>query len=246
MEHVEEGIDKAFANFVEFLEGKGAIVELSVCDPVAEDFVDEVFNIGLGDLGQGATCGLDSIGEEDNSAFLEGGARAIVAVGALIDGGAVAFAFFFMGVVFEPFARLVVEVLDEAGAVVLFDDINDNARQFVFAGEFDAFLDVGLDNEGTHGRVLLVVGVEPTPLVFGKVFGFYEFADIVKEATDAAEEGAGTDRGGGVFGEVGNHEAVMVSAGCLDLHAAKEGVVEIGEFEQGDVGGDFKEVFKEG
>ena len=38
----------------------------------------------------------------------------------------------------------------------------------------------------------------------------------------------------------------MVSAGCFDLHASQEGVVEIGEFEQGDVGGDFKEVFKEG
>ena len=139
-----------------------------------------------------------------------------------------------------------VEVLDEAGAVVLFDDINDNAGQFVFAGEFNAFLDVGFDDEGTHGRGLFVMGVEPAPLVFGEVFRFYEFSDVMEEAADAAEEGAGAECGGGVFGEVGTHEAVMVSAGGRDLHAAKEGVVEIGEFEQGDVGGDFKEVLQEG
>ena len=186
MEHVEEGIDKAFSDLVEFLKGKGAIVELSVFDTVAEDFVDEVFNVGLGNLGQGTTGGLNTIGEEDNGAFLEGGARTVVAVGALIDCGAVAFAFLFVGVVFESFAGLMVEVLDEAGAVVLFDDINDNAGQFVFAGEFDAFLDVGFDDEGTHGRVFFVMGVEPAPLVFGKVFGFYEFADVMEEAADAA------------------------------------------------------------
>lgn len=199
MEHVEKGIDKAFAYFIEFLEGEGAVVELTVFDTVAEDFVDEVFNVGLGDFGQGPTGGLDSIGEEDDGAFLKGGARAIVAVGTLIDGGAVVFAILFMRVVFESFAGLMVEVLDEAGAVVLFNNINDNTGHFVCPRKFDAFLNVGFNNKGTHGRILCVMGVESTPLVLGEVFRFYEFADIVKEAADAAEEGVGSDRGGGVF-----------------------------------------------
>ena len=48
------------------------------------------------------------------------------------------------------------------------------------------------------------------------------------------------------MGEGGDHEGVVVGAGCLDGHFLEEGVTHVGEFEEGDIGGDSEAFFKEG
>ena len=50
----------------------------------------------------------------------------------------------------------------------------------------------------------------------------------------------------GIFGEVGHHETVVIGAGCLHLHTAQEGVVEVGQLEQCNLGGDLKQLLEDG
>lgn len=98
-----------------------------------------------------------------------------------------------------------VEITDEHGAVVLLDGIHDDGWEFGLAGHFDTFGDVAFDYKSAHGGVDILVWVIDFVLVFGVVFGFGHFTDIVVEGAGSTDESVSSDFDRGFFGEVGDH-----------------------------------------
>ena len=64
-------------------------------------------------------------------------------------------------------------------------------------------------------------------LILRKVIGLTHLANVMKERTCPAQDWIGLHGQGGVFGQVGNHKAVMVSTGSFHLHSPKQGMVEV-------------------
>ena len=85
VQHIQQGIDKARFDLCQFLKSQWALVQLVVRNPLAEDVVDQFLNRGLRDLLEAAAGSFKAVGKENNRTFLEGGAGAVVAVGALVD-----------------------------------------------------------------------------------------------------------------------------------------------------------------
>ena len=56
--------------------------------------------------------------------------------------------------------------------------------------------------------------VAAVELVFGEILGFNEFAYIVEHAAHTGEEGVASDGVACVFGEIGDHEAVVPGSGA--------------------------------
>ena len=127
---------------------------------------------------------------------------------------------------------------------MLLDHVDHRLGQLVLEGEVDAVLDVALDDERGKRRITLVVGIDPFALVLGKVLRLGGLADIVKERADAAEQRVGADGVGGVLGQIGHDQAVVVGAGRFHLRAMQQRMVVIRQFQQGDVGGPLEEAFQ--
>ena len=61
--------------------------------------------------------------------------------------------------------------------------------------------------------------------VLCKVLRFHQFTDVVEISADAAERRVRADRFRGSFGEIGHHEAMMISARRFDGHASQQRMV---------------------
>ena len=62
---------------------------------------------------------------------------------------------------------------------MLADDVDDLLPQLVALGQFRALLDVGRDDERTHGRGQLVMLVGTAELVLDEVFGIGQLARVM-------------------------------------------------------------------
>ena len=150
--HVEDGEGEALLDLGEFLEGEGAVVKLAVGEAFFKKGVYQFLEALCVDLWKGATGGLDGIGKEYDGALLELGLGPGVAVCGLVDllilSIPVSFVFIFILSVFilGLFLRLVVEVLYEACAVVLTDDVDEQLWELVLLGQFDSFGYVAFDD----------------------------------------------------------------------------------------------------
>ena len=87
---------------------------------------------------------------------------------------------------------------------MLLDDIDDALIQFVFEGKIDAFLDVRDDDQCAHAWRKIIVRISLKAHVFGEVFRFHQFADVMEVRADAAKRRVGTDRLGPCFCEIGH------------------------------------------
>lgn len=96
------------------------------------------------------------------------------------------------------------EIVDECGVVVLENDVDDGVGEFVFYGYVYVVFYVCFDDECGEGWVIFVVWVGVVVLIFGVVFGFFGFVDVVEKSVDVGEEWVGVDGVGGVFGELGD------------------------------------------
>ena len=131
--------------------------------------------------------------------------------------------------------------------MVLGDELVDDPGEAVFAGEFDAVLDVSDDDEEAHGGGEFVVAVGVAGgLVFDEVLGLAEFADVVVVGADAAEEAVGADGVAGGFGHDADGEGVVEGAGGFLGEASEEGLVGVAEFQEGHGGGDVEDAFDGG
>ena len=124
--------------------------------------------------------------------------------------------------------------------MVLLDGVEDLLLQAVLEGEVDALLDVGDDDERAHARGEVLVRVGAGRDVFGEVLRLDDLADVVEVGHDAAGGGVEPDGLGARFGEVGDDQAVMVGAGRLHGHLLEERVIEVGQLEPGNGGGDLE------
>jgi hypothetical protein len=183
VEHVQERELETVFDLRDLVEGERGFVELAVGDAVVDDAVDEIAEcLGRGGA-KGARGGFEAVGEGDDGALFELRARAGVAEGGLGDFRMGIFDFRFGrrdgggsggdgGVGFRGFGGglsaafgagggggaglgdgAVVEIADEAGAVVLADDVEDGAGEIVAGGELDAVGDVLADDAGGLGGV---------------------------------------------------------------------------------------------
>lgn len=264
VEHIEQREVETVFDFRNFLEGERGFVELAVGDAIIDDARDEeVESFGSG-LAEGARGGFESVGKGDDRAFFELGARTVVAE-TRFDDGRLEMRQIGVGNLWvsrgnfgggrarrrsESCARLVdgelIKIANQARAVVLTDDVNDGAREIVLACEVHAVRDVLFDDASGFGGIAGVVGVNAVALVFGEVGGLGGFSDVVEQGADAGEEGIGADGVAGVFGELGDDEGVVIRAGRIELHAAEERVIVVGELEECNVRGAFEEGFENG
>src|SRR5690606_37623103 len=105
-----------------------------------------------------------------------------------------------------------VKGFDDAVAVVFGDKVADTVGQAIAAGHFQSVGDVGHDDAGAAVGVEGVVGADAF-VVFGEEGRPGHFAHVVIEGTDANEGAVGTDALGRLFGQVGDHDAVMIGSG---------------------------------
>ena len=166
--------------------------------------------------------------------------RAGVAEGGFLDVGPL------VGPGFGETRRLVEEVLDERGAVVLLDEVDERLGEVVFFRQVDAVLDVADDDEGAHGRgEMLVAAFAAGGDVLDEVLGLEHLADIVEVGSHADEKAVGADRFGGGFGDAGDGDRVVVGAGSAADEFLQERVRGIAELEEADVGHDAEQLFDE-
>ena len=119
---------------------------------IGENRIQHFRDRSTGNFLQAPTGRLHAVREEDDGALLELGLGPGVAVCGLVDllilSITVSFVFFFILSVFilGLFLRLVVEVLYEACAVVLTDDVDEQLWELVLLGQFDSFGYVAFDD----------------------------------------------------------------------------------------------------
>lgn len=242
MHHAEQTFGETGFDAGEFGDGEIAFVELAVGDAVLDDGGDEALNAGGVRLVKAAGRAFDGVGKGDDGGFLELGARAGVAEDVLGNLRDVVFLGFGFTGLFEQFRTLIegafVEVIGQGRAVVLLDDIKDLAVEVVFDAQIDTVFDVSDEDKRAHAGREVIVGILPGGHVFDEVLGFGELANVMKIGADAAEGGAGADGFCGSLGQTGDHQAVVISAGGFDAEATHQRVIEVGEFQPGDVCGD--------
>ncbi len=100
------------------------------------------------------------------------------------------------------------------------NNIDDALVQFVFEREINPFLHVRDNDQRTHCRGQILVRVALEAHVFGEIVGLHQFPDIVKISTDAAESSVSADRFRRSFGQVRDHQAVVIGARRFDGHAS--------------------------
>ena len=124
------------------------------------------------------------------------------------------------------------------------NDIDDALVEFVFEREIDPFLHMRDNDQRAHRRGQILVRVALEVHVFGEIIGLHQFPDIVEIRADAAESGVRADRFRGGFGQVRDHQAVMIGARRFDGHAAQERMVQIRRFQPRNVGRDLEQRFE--
>ena len=202
-----EGAGEGLFDQGEVAEGEIALGELAVHEAFVDHGVDGGFDAAGGGLVNGADNGFAGIADHDDGGFAVLGLGAGVAEFGIgnLRGIAEFFLAFFGGVV---------EIFDQRGAVVLANELVDDRGQAIFAGEFDAVLDVADDDQEAHGGGEFVVAVGAAGgLVLDEVEGLGELADIVIVSADAAEQAVGADGVAGGFGEDADGEGMMEGAG---------------------------------
>jgi len=83
--------------------------------------------------------------------------------------------------------------------------------------------------------------------VFGEVFGFLDFSDVVIEGHGTASAGiSGVGGAGSSFRQMPDEDAVKIRSGGFEGEAAKNRVIETGEFKPREVGSAIERGLKNG
>ena len=213
-------------------------------DDIANEVVDALWRRAV-ETARGA---FDRVGEAHDSGFLCLRTRTGVAETLLAHLGNILLAhvhdFSAKAGILLLLEGALIEIRNQGGAVVLADDIDDLGVELVFEGQIHALLHMGDDNESTHRRSEVVVGIRAVGDVFGEVVGLDDLADVVEIRGDAADCGIRSDDFCGGFREVRDGQAVMVGARCLKAETLEERVVQVAHLQPRDVGGDFENMLE--
>jgi len=127
---------------------------------------------------------------------------------------------------------------DKGGAVVFADRISNSSGKAMVSGQGQTLFHVGQNNETTHGggEVSVRIGIAGVE-VFGEVFSFLDFSNVVVQGHGTAGAGVcGVGGGSGSFGKVSDQDAVEVGSRSFDGKLAEKGMIEASEFKPGEIG----------
>ena len=224
MDAVQDGIER-FGNVMKISQGQFAIVQLPIGEYAVDEFLDEPLQPGGCRVGQDTGGGFDHIGKHDQPGFTRLGLGAGIAIIIDIDG---IFAFELFG--------FVIEVLNQAGAMMLTDGVGDVLSQLIPVRHVHAVFDVRDQDKSGHGRGQFIVPVATAALVFDKVGRFADFPDIVIIAADLCEKGVCADFSCCGLDHIPDDNGMMIGSRGFDHELAHEGLVEVGKLQQFDVG----------
>ena len=235
MVHPEELLHERFLDEIEIAEGQVAFVELAIGHPVRHDPGDHAPDRGFITRREGSDRRLDPVGEHDQRGFPRLRLRSGMAVSANIDGlcgmlpglGVEATVRFGGG-----FSRLGVEEADHRRPVVLRNEGDDRLGQACLIGDVDAVGNVGLEELGRLLRGQLIVQVLTAGLVLDEPDRVGQLADVVVIRRHARQQRIGPDGLRRPFGEISDHQRVVVGTGRLDQQAPQERLGGIGQFEE--------------
>ncbi len=135
-----------------------------------------------------------------------------------------------------------VEILDQRGAVMLLDEIDDRPGQAVLLGQGDAVLDMADDDQRAQGRFEVVVAVF-AGLVLDEIVRLEHLADVVEIAADADQQRIGADGLRGRFGQGRHRHAVRVRSRGAPHQFLQQRMAAVGQLEQADIGDDAEAAF---
>ena len=81
------------------------------------------------------------------------------------------------------------------------------------------------------------MAVAPARLVFNKIIRFVDFADIVVVAANFSQKGVGADFRCRGFDQAAHNDRMVVGSRRFDHELAHQRLIEIGQFQQFDIGG---------
>lgn len=145
-----------------------------------------------------------------------------------------------MVVSFRPFDSFVKEVPDEVGAMMLLDDVYDLRTEPVFSGLFYPVLHMCNKDKRAHAGLKFIVRVRAAKLVLDEIARFgrlVHFPNIVIVGPDSRQEGICSDLLCRGLGDIAHHDGVVVGPWRFHGHLLQEGMIEICQLQQPDVGG---------
>ena len=122
--------------------------------------------------------------------------------------------------------------------MVLRNEVPDLGKQLDLVGDGESVLHVTAQDETGHARSQVVVLVAGVDLVLDVVFGCLELADVVVVGTHSNQEIVGSDGFGSRFGQGADGDAVVIRSRGFQGQTPQDGVVQIRELKQANVGGD--------
>ena len=179
-------------------------------------------------LFDGADGGLDGLAQHQNPGFPGIGPRPIVAEALLLD-------------VFRAVALShgpLVEIFYPGGAMVHGYEVGHVRRQAIFLRQPQPFFYVAFNHFGAQMGRQGIVGVFLVELVLDKVLRASQFTDIVIIGSHPRQQAVGADGIGGSFHQIAHYDAVAEGTVGFPAEPAQHGMVEIGQLQQGQVGGD--------
>ena len=220
--NAEQGVREGIDDGVQLLEGQRTLLELTVGHRIVDQLLDHRPEVVGGGLLDGPTGRLDPVGEEDDSSLAGVGTDPGVAEVRLVDD--------LIG------ARLLqgldVEVLDDAGAVVHQDGVEDRLGELVLLSDGGTIDDVVDDDPSGLVGLEAVVGVGSAALVLDEELRLERLADVVEVAGNAGAQGMGTDGLRSSLRQRGDGHGVVIGARRAQHELAEERVVEVGKLQQ--------------
>ena len=89
----------------------------------------------------------------------------------------------------------------------------------------------------------MIVFVLKAPDIFDEIERFFQFSNVVVVGADPCQKGIGGDGFGCSLDQAPDDDAMMIGPGRLKGQVLKEGIVEIGKFQELDIGGIPEETF---
>ena len=222
MVHPEELADERLADPLEVAQREVAFVELPIRDAFLDDPRDHRPDRRLVARGQRADGRLDPVGEHEQGRFPRLRLRPRVAELAFVDHDTRS------GQLLRPG----VEVAHDRGPVVLRDERDERLGEARLVGKVDAVDDVLLEDPRTHLGVELIVDVVAAGLVLDERERIRQLPHVMVIGCHAGHEWVGPDRLRRAFGQVPDHQRMVVGAGRFDKQPAEEGLRRVPELEE--------------
>ena len=123
------------------------------------------------------------------------------------------------------------------------DEILDYFGEIVLLGQLQPVRHMADDDLGTLLIAQILVRIDSTRLVLGEEHRILHLADVMIQRSGTYQLAFGSDAVGRFCRKVGNLHGMLEGAGNCLGHAAQQAVVDVGQFDQGDIGGKAKRLF---